>query len=289
MLPRIRHLASRLGADVAVTGSVRELEERAARTSASGVARLVVAGGDGSIHHVLPYLAGTRCALGVVPLGNGNDLAGALGLPHDLDEALDVAIRGDVRQIDLGRAGDRYYATVAGIGLDGDVAGAVDRGLRWVRGPVAYPVAVVRALAGFLPPHLRVIHDSGTFDGPTMLAVLANGTRFGGGMKIAPHARADDGRLDLVIVRGISRLRVLVAFPRLYTGRHLGHPAVTWSRTRQATVYLESRRAVYADGEFLFEAGPGAVRFESVPAALGVAVPQGATAATAWDLSPVAG
>ena len=271
--------------------SVPELEAAAERACAGGVGRVVVAGGDGTVHRVLPHVAGTLCVLGVIPVGSGNDLAGELGLPQELDDAIEVAVRGAVRQIDLGRAGDRYYATAAGIGIDGDVASVVNRGLRWMRGPIAYPVAVARALAGFLPPRLRVVHDAGTFDGHTMLAVLANGTRFGGGMKIAPHALADDGRLDLVIVRRMSRLSALAAFPRVYTGRHLELPAVTWSRTRQATIHLEARRAVYADGEFLFEAGPGPVRFETVPAALSVAVPESGTASAAWDrdLSPVAG
>src|SRR5262249_56341071 len=110
---------------------------------------------------------------------------------------------------------------------------------------LVYPYAVLHTLATFKPPRLRVEHDQGTFEGGAMFAVAANLPRFGGGMRIAPDARIDDGLLDLVIVREIPRRTLLSVFPRVYTGRHVTHPAVTLVRTSRVTITLDRDMTIY--------------------------------------------
>ena len=102
---RLRILASRVGAGLVSSKSAADLTEQARRAAADGVVRLIVAGGDGTMHHAIQGLVGTGCALGVVPLGSGNDLAGTLGVPSELEPAVAYALTGPIRRIDLAKVG----------------------------------------------------------------------------------------------------------------------------------------------------------------------------------------
>jgi diacylglycerol kinase (ATP) len=269
-LDRLRVLASSTGAGLVVSKSAADLAEQARRAAADGVERLVVAGGDGTLHYAAQGLAGTGCALAIVPLGTGNDLAATLGVPHDVDAAVARALSGPVRRIDMVRAGGVLSAAYAGVGFDGEVTGLANR-VRRLRGPLVYPYAVLRTLATFVPPTLRVEHDEGVFEGRAMFAVAANLPRFGGGMRIAPDAEIEDGRLDLVVVRAVPRRTLLAVFPKVYSGRHLGHPAVTVVRTVRVEIAVDREMTMYGGGEPLLQVEPGTpVEVEVVPRALAV-------------------
>lgn len=271
LLDRIRTLASRAGADVEVGESAADVTARARRAAEGGVARLLVAGGDGTVHAAAQAIAGTGCALGLLPLGRGNDLAGALGAARDLDAAFARALSARPRSIDVGIAAGRVFTTVAGLGIDGDVVARVDRMNGFLRGPFVYPAAVVAALASFVAPRLRVVHEGGTIEGPFVLAAMANTSRFGAGMRIAPSADPTDGRLDVVVVHDVSRWRLLAVFPRVYAGTHVGHPAVETVRTRRLEISSDRPMRLQADGELLAEVGATPVIVEIRASALRVA------------------
>ncbi|HXU29554.1 MAG TPA: diacylglycerol kinase family protein [Thermoanaerobaculia bacterium] len=269
-LDRLRILASRHGAGLAVTRSASELPMQAYRAAQDGVERLIVVGGDGTMHFALQGLAGSECALGVVPLGSGNDLAGSLGVPAKLDEAVERAISGPIRKIDLIRVGPMYSVSYLGVGFDSEVTRTANQ-VKHLRGPLIYIWAVIKTLATFQPPHLRVEHDGGIFEGKAMFAVAANLPRFGGGMRIAPDARIDDGLLDLVIVREVSKAGLLRVFPKVYGGKHVGHPAVEILRTRRAVLSVDRPMHLYGGGEPVRPMAPGdRVELEVLPGALAV-------------------
>ncbi len=268
---RLRILASRAGAGLVSSKSAVDLAEQARRAAADGVERLIVAGGDGTMHHVAQGLVGTGCALGVVPLGSGNDLAGTLGVPpHDLDGAVERALTGPVRRMDLARVGETWCIGYAGVGFDSEVTRFANE-VRILRGRLIYPYAVLHTLATFKPPTMRIEHDEGIFEGRAMFVVAANLPRFGGGMKIAPEARIDDGLLDLVIVREVSRWALLNVFPKVYSGSHVTHPAVTLVRTVRASITLDRDMTLYGGGEPVQPAPAGvAITVEAVAGALAV-------------------
>lgn len=269
-LDRIRVLASKLEAGLVVSRKVSDLAEQARRAAGDGVERLLVAGGDGTMHHAVQGLAGTSCALGVIPLGSGNDLAGTLGIPPDLEVAVDRAVKGEVRRIDLARAGETYCVGYAGVGFDSEVTRFANEG-KVLRGPLIYFYAVIHTLITFEPPRMRVVYDTGEFDGKAMFAVVNNLPRFGGGMRIAPEARIDDGLLDLVIVREIPKSTLLSVFPKVYGGKHVGHPAVTMVRTRRAEITIDRAMTMYGGGELLLPMEAGVpVAVEVVPGGLAI-------------------
>lgn len=270
-LDRIRVLASRLGAGLCVSRKVSDLAEQARRAAADGVERLLVAGGDGTMHHAVQGLAGTSCALGVIPLGSGNDFAGTLGIPPDVDVAVARAVSGEIRRIDLVRVGESFCVSYAGVGFDSEVTRYANE-TKILRGPLIYFYAVLHTLITFVPPRMRVVWDGGEFDGKAMFTVVNNLPRFGGGMRIAPDAQIDDGLLDLVIVREVPKPVLLSIFPKVYNGRHVGHPAVQIVRTRRAEITLDRAMTMYGGGEPLREVKAGEpVVVEVVPGGLAVA------------------
>jgi diacylglycerol kinase (ATP) len=269
-LDRIRVLASKLGAGLCVSRKVSDLAEQARRAAADGVERLLVAGGDGMMHHAIQGLAGTSCALGVIPLGSGNDLAGTLGVPPDVGVAVERAVSGEIRRIDLARVGETFCVSYAGVGFDSEVTRYANE-TKILRGPLIYFYAVIHTLITFVPPRMRVVHDAGEFEGKVMFVVVNNLPRFGGGMRIAPDAQIDDGLLDLVIVREVPKPVLLSIFPKVYNGRHVNHPAVQIVRTRRAEITIDRTMTMYGGGEPLQEVKAGEpVVVEVVPGGLGI-------------------
>lgn len=258
------------GVEVLVPGSPSAVAEEARRAADEGCRRLVVAGGDGTVHWAVQGLAGSTCALAVVPCGSGNDVAGALGVPADPLAAFALALSGEERAIDLGRGAGRWFVTVAGVGIDGAVVERVERGYGPLRGRAVYPVAVLHALLAFRPPRLRIDHDGGRLEGTFVLAAAGNLARFGGGMRVAPGALPDDGLFDLVAIEGLSALRLALLFPRIYSGRHVAHPRVRVVRTSRLAIAADREMRLQADGEILGRVGGEPVEITLVPRALRV-------------------
>jgi diacylglycerol kinase (ATP) len=245
---RVRVLAGRAGAGLVVSRRVEDLAEQARRAAADGIERLLVVGGDGTMHHAVQGLAGTPTALGVIPTGSGNDLALALGTPRGLDEAVRHALTTPVRRIDLIQAGDTWCVGYAGAGFDAEVTRRANR-VRHGRGRWIYPWSALRTLIGFKPPGAKVTWDGGTFEGKVMFVDATNLPSYGGGMRIAPAARLDDGLVELLLVKALSRRTFLSVFPKVYKGRHLGHPAILLEPTRRVEIEFDRDVDLYGGGE----------------------------------------
>jgi diacylglycerol kinase (ATP) len=256
------------GLEVIRSDGPADLEAQARRIAEAGDERLLVAGGDGTLHHAIRGLAGSETALGIIPFGSGNDFARALNVPLEPEAALRHALDSPIRRIDLGRVDGEPFACVASLGFDAEAAGVAHR-TRLVRGRWLYPYAVARTLLAFRAPRLRIETEEGGFEGEAMLAAAANTPCYGGGMQIAPDARLDDGLLDLVVVERISRPRLLRLFPRVYGGSHTGYPEVRLLRVASARIHADRRLGFFADGEPLADCDGSLV--EAWPRALAVA------------------
>lgn len=234
---------------------------------------IVIFGGDGTIHHHLRTLVELGVPLMVVPCGSGNDFARALGL-HRLHDSLAAwqkfaAGGGNVRAIDLGvieplpKAGvapvestnhyPHYFCCAAGVGLDAQITRRANALPRWIRANGGYGISAPRELLRFRPFPMKV-GSNGNGPGqfrPTLLAAVANTSTYGGGMKIAPRARLDDGKLDLCIVREMNKFKRFCLFPTVYFGRHLMSRKVEYQQSDHVSIETASPLDVYADGEFV--------------------------------------
>ena len=270
-LSRIRARAAALGAELHVSCSGPDLADQASRAAAAGAERLIIAGGDGSMHLAVQGLAGSDCALAVLPCGRGDDLARSIGVPARFEDALELATAGVPRPIDLGRSGDRWFVLYCGAGFDSACSVTADRQPRWWPDKLTYIAAVFRTVVGFEPPRARVEWQGGSYDGDVMFVTACNAPRFGGGMYIAPAAEMDDGQLDLVVIRSMSKLHLLLrVFPKVFKGRHVGHPAVAIHRTPWARVSFDSEQVVGCDGELIGRVQREPLELSIVPGALRV-------------------
>jgi diacylglycerol kinase (ATP) len=231
-------------------------------------------GGDGTIHRHLGQLVKLGLPVMVVPVGSGNDFARALGLRRVRDSLLAwrrfCAGQDNLRTIDLGvvlpldavaggapapHESCRYFGSVAGVGLDGEVARRANGLPRWVRGHGGYALSLVPILFRFAPLPMKILvpDEAGGWttrsDQPTILAASANTSTYGGGMKIAPRARMDDGQLDVCVIGGIDPFKLACLFPTVYFGRHLGIRDVEYFQAARVRLETEVPLDVYADGE----------------------------------------
>lgn len=273
-----RALAAPPGAAVRATRGPGDTVRLARAAEASGCRRLVVAGGDGTVHRVVSAFRdpATGPCVAPVPVGTGNDFARALGLPRDAREALEIAVRGPVRRVDLvaARVGGRDARAVNFVlgGVGGDVARHVTgkRKRRWRR--LVYARAIVEELRDVRPRDVAVEADGATVSSGRHLAVLvANGPTLGGGIRAVPGAEVDDGRLDLVAIRGGSTAAAVAILARLATGRLLQSHRVTRRRAARVEVRGEGAMRFNADGEPL---GAGEATLRVLPGALRVAAPR---------------
>lgn len=232
----------------------------------SGADRLVVVGGDGLVRIAVDAVATSPTVLGVVPQGTGNDFARALGLlAGDLDDHVRSAL-GDPVPVDAMRTTHGWVASVATSGFSGDVTARAN-GLRWPRGQQRYTVATLLQLPRLRRLHARITVDGTTHEADNTLIAIGNTAYFGGGMRVCPDARPDDGLLHVVVIGAVGKGTFLRVFPRVFGGGHVRHPAVrTWSG-RTVTVEGEDCE-MWADGDLL---GPLPVTCEAVPGALQVA------------------
>lgn len=279
-----RHLVRRLGPlRVEPTRGPRDAERIARDAVARGAETLVVAGGDGTASEVVAGLLGAcqgeAARLAFLPLGTGGDLGRTLGTPRDLDGALDAIAAHGERRIDAGRLTFRtpegterstHFVNVASAGLSGYVDKLVNETPKTLGGTASFLIGTLRGIAGYRNVACRVVVDDVPLhDGPIVLATAANGRYFGGGMQVAPRARPDDGRLDAVIVPGVSRARLLSALPDVYRGRHLSRPEIVFRAGRRIVIEGREDLLLDVDGECVaarraeFEVEPGALRVVS--------------------------
>ncbi len=237
----------------------------------AGTGALLVVGGDGMVHLAVNAVAGTATPLGVVPAGTGNDVPRELGLPAQVGPAVRAIAAalagGGVRRVDAvrctGAHGTRWFGGVLAAGFDA-VVNERANGWGWPRGSARYTLAVLRELPSFRQRDYRLELDGVRVETSAMIVAVANVAAYGGGMRIAPAAVADDGLLDVVVAGPIGRAEFVRVFPRVFSGRHVDHPGVHVHRA--ARVRVEADGIVgYADGE---RVGPLPLDCEVVPGAL---------------------
>jgi diacylglycerol kinase (ATP) len=219
----------------------------------------VILGGDGTLHRNLPKLIAKKIPTLVIPRGSGNDFARALGLPNARSARAawrrfcsrrDNVVAADVGLIqETANSSRHYFCTVAGVGLDGEVARKANAFPRWLRGHGGYLLALLGSVFRFPSFTLRITAEGNEWRQQSLVAAFANVPTFGGGMRIAPRAKFDDGKLDLCLIREMNRLKLLGALPSVYFGRHLGLREVEYRQLERLSVESDIPMDVYADGE----------------------------------------
>lgn len=264
------------GVNVAVLegGSAEGSLQLANQAVADGVEALIACGGDGTVHCALQAVAGTDVTLGIIPVGTGDDIARALGLPlNDVTAAADVIADGRVRHVDYGLidaadGAQRAFLAVMSAGFDSEVTERANN-LKWPTGSSRYLVATVAELGVYKPVEFRITVDGHTTTAEGMMLAVGNGSSYGGGMFVCPRALPDDGQLDLTFLTRTNTVTFLRTFPKVFKGTHIHHSSVRTMRGSELHIEAQGQTA-YADGE---RVGPLPVDVRVVPRGLKVFAP----------------
>jgi diacylglycerol kinase (ATP) len=238
---------------------------------------VLIFGGDGTVHRHLAQLVKLQLPVLAVPCGSGNDFARALDL-----RSFRIALAawrnfcsgaGNVRTIDLGvitplitdlhvatePSAPHYFCCVGGVGLDAEISRCANRLPRWLRARGGYVLSLVPALWKFAPVAMTISLPSvenpnalvGRTTKATIVTAFANAPSYGGGMKIAPQAQLDDGRLDVCVIGHMDKFKLFCLFPTVYFGGHLSVAQVEYFQTDRLKLETKEPHDVYADGEYV--------------------------------------
>ena len=227
--------------------------DRARHAAEAGVERVLVLGGDGAVHEaangILTARTSTLPALGVFPVGTGNDyakLTGTAGLR--IEQAASRLHRGKVRSLDVGCMAGEYFVNAAGVGFDAEVARRVN-GMT-LRGPPAYLIAVAGAFGSFKPQRIRLVVANETIEEVALVVEIGIGGVVGGGFRINPGALPDDGLFDVCLVRRLSPFEFITRLPLVMLGWHTRLPQVRCFKTDRLTIEsFDGPLMVHLDGE----------------------------------------
>jgi YegS/Rv2252/BmrU family lipid kinase len=257
-LSRICELAESLDVVFSVHASraLGDLERQVQRFVLSGGSRLVVAGGDGSIHEAVNGImtAGGDASLGVIPTGTGNDFAKAANITLDWEQATlelakRIASRETWRRVDIGVMNERFFANGAGVGFDAKVT-ELARSYTLPIGDIVYLIAIFRGMIeGISTPEFLIDADGQERSGPVTLANIASGPWVGGMFHIAPDARNNDGHFDMIVADPVSRLRILQLIPKLMRGTHMNEPEISHLPVQRVRISSEEPVPSHLDGE----------------------------------------
>lgn len=250
--------------------------ELARELFSQGYSRFVAVGGDGTLHEVVNGLqmgdpARAPVHVAVVPAGTGMDFARNAGLSTDVRSSVDRILRMDVRRLDLGLAQgheSRLFVNFAEVGIGASVVAREARQKLALPGRASFLMASLAEATRFRAPWGRVTVDGCMmYEGEMVSAIVANGRYFGGGMKIAPSAALDDGKLDVIVLGAFSRVELLTQVWMVYPGLHVGHPKVSVARGVNVTIERQEPSRLDLDGE-LSGARFTTYRFSALRAAL---------------------
>jgi diacylglycerol kinase (ATP) len=281
----LRQLSNELGgADWAGTDYPGHATELALEAARAGYGTVVALGGDGTMHEVVNGLMQAtpenRPRLGVIPIGSGNDFSGGIGIQKDPYAAMRRLYQGGQEmRIDVGRLRDAsgredFFCNVMGIGFDAAI-NIQSRRISWLHGFPMYLVATLwTILLKYERPLLEIDLDGEKRSGRYLMLTIGNGTREGGGFRVTPDARMDDGELDYLLVDAMPRLRMLRLIPEVMNGTHGRFPEAHLGRMRKLTVKSDLALPIESDGEMYapYQADVHEVEVEICPQALRVVV-----------------
>lgn len=273
--PKLKQRAAELGlrGDEVLSEFPGHLAQAASEAAGS---LLVVVGGDGTVNEVVNGVAGTAAELALLSSGTGEDFGRTHGVPDGFDEAVRTVLEGNTRTIDLGRvecegSPPRFFANVGSAGMSGSVARRANAMTKVLGGKATFFYALTREFLAWRNTQVTVELDGGVRrEGRLHDVIVANGNFHGGGMKLAPDARQDDGLFDVVTIGDVNKLDFLTTAPKLYSGRYIAHPKVELLRSSRVAVDAAEPLPLEVDGEPI---GTTPALFEVVPAALRLRVP----------------
>lgn len=254
------------------SGHAVKLAEEAVK---EGERFIVAVGGDGTVNEISSVLCQkNNVKFGILPFGTGNDIAGTLHIPSDIESAIGVLLNGSEHPLDMGIATElwgekrnKYFINVAGQGFDVDVLMNTDKHKKHSSGMMTYILSIIDSIFNKKKLHVRIICDKIKEDMDIIIAIIANGRRFGGGMMAAPLAETDDNLFDGCLIENMSFMRFISLLPLFMKGKHLKYKEVRYFKTDKIRIESSEHYNIELDGEILLKTS---VEYRIIPNAIQV-------------------
>lgn len=214
----------------------------------NGATDIVVIGGDGSLHEVLNgFFDFDKVALGLIPCGTGNDFAAAVKIPEEPEKALDVILNGTPKYTDFMQMPTVRGLNIIGMGIDVDVLRRYEKAKKKTK--LTYTLCLIKSLFNFKYSDFEVETDGKNEHYRSIIACIANGHRYGGGIEICPPAKPDDKKLDFVAMKEMKRIKLIGAFMKLKKGKILTLPQAVHFNTEKIKIAQKGDYTVNVDGQ----------------------------------------
>lgn len=213
--------------------------------------RIYAVGGDGTLNEVLNGMIGSGSSLGCIPGGSGNDFIKSLVTKFDRRRILMNTVLGTEEEIDVATVDGRYFINIASMGFDASVVNNVEKfkGMKYIPNKFAYLASVLDTAKDFKNLNLKIVVDQKEINTEAFMVAIANGKYYGGGINIAPEADLKDGLLDVLIVRDITRGKIMKFLPKVIPGKHMDLDEVTLLRAKTIDLYSDEPVFINIDGE----------------------------------------
>jgi len=214
---------------------------------------IVAVGGDGTVNEVVNGMADSESKLGIIPIGSGNDFAKQMGLTYNLRKDLEILMASKIMDVDLGLVNQRhYFINGLGVGFDGEVAYRVRDFLKYAKGFFGYLLSVFRTLATYKSNKVKFYVDEVKIkEEKILLIATCNGTTYGGGFKVAPTAKVDDGLFTICFVSRMGKFYAMRNIPKILQGTHMSLPEVSMYTGKNVKIESDKELFSQLDGEIL--------------------------------------
>ena len=212
---------------------------------------ICISGGDGTLSSVVNIMASSRINLpiGIFPFGTANDFATHINIPRDIEACCDIIEKGKIKKVDIGRANNSYFLNVCSAGLLTDVAYKTDTNLKNALGKLAYYMKGIEEIPKFTPFKMRLQYGSNVIEDNFLLFLILNGSSAGGFNKLAPHAKIDDGLMDVIAIKNTNITNIFTIFLKILRGEHIGDPNLYHFHTDKLMIACEGVCETDIDGE----------------------------------------
>lgn len=212
---------------------------------------IIAAGGDGTVREVASALIGSSTPLGILPLGSGNDFARSFNLPKDLLSALSVIANKATVPVDVGQSDGFFFLNVASVGLDAEIVRFIAKVKKWLPRKAAYYISALIKFLTYKAKTVRLKIDGKLINTKLLFIAIANGTHYGGGMKVNPNGSISDGFFDVILVRPVPRYKIPFLMATFASGKHLNLPYVTLYKCKEINIYSDESLVVNGDGDIV--------------------------------------
>lgn len=238
-----------LNYNIKITNQPGDAKEWAKEAIDTSVDVIIAVGGDGTVNEVFNGMINSNKTLGIVPAGTGNDFARTLNLPLDIKAAIEFIIEGNYTHVDAGKINGQLFINIASIGLDAVIAEEANKIKKVIPNKYSYILALLKGLSIFKSTNIKIKIDGKVYEKEIMLVAICNAVSYGGGMKIAPKAKVNDGYFDICIVKKMSKLKLLYLFPSIFEGNHVKFEEVEIFKGKSVEIESNKDLIINVDGE----------------------------------------